>query len=99
MASLKNTFLEATNPSKNPFYSIVPYLQLFTSKAKNIDDLCYNKRSQKKLNTSPTKQISFFKPIAKFKNPTLNLVNRLINQNINNFSQLSDCNLNDFKDC
>ncbi len=99
MASLRTHLVDTLNISKYPFFSLVAFLHPFIPQVSNTDDIKKDRKGQtiEYKPSTPTK--SFINRIHNLKNESFKTINRLISLNINNFSQLSDKNSNDFKDC
>lgn len=99
MASIRTAFIERINPHKNPFLSLIAYLQPYPQQTANTDDIKKQSKGTNVVQTPSKPQNTFTKISHEFKSSTFRILNRILHENINNFSQLLDKNRNDFKDC
>lgn len=99
MASLRTHLVDSLNLSKYPFFSLLAFLHPFIPQVSNTDDIKKDRKGEPIEYKTSTSTKSSINRIHTLKNESFKTINRLISLNINNFSQLSDKNSNDFQDC
>lgn len=100
MATLRSAFIDTFRPAGFYYFGAFPFYQLPFQQLSNNDDI--KKQAKGIMPTSlssPTTQHLYLRAAKAIKSSNLHTMIRLLNENINNLSEISDVNSNDFKGC